>query len=357
MANEYLCNEQMLEDLIAKIFEKHGFSYEDGLSIAKQLVIADMRGMRSHGAVRVDMYLKQAEGGAINPKAVPEVVRETMTTALIDAHRSAGAVASALAVRIVREKAEKCGIAIVTVRNSNHHGTCGYWGIEISQDDMISFVTTNAPALMAAPASKKAIIGNNPISCVVPANGKHMCLDISNGVMAFGKIHEYKRLNKPFPEGAWLDKNGNPTTDPFANEFLEFISLPIAAHKGFGIAVMAETITSILSGGAVAADIVPEGSDTNHDNDTAHCFVAINTAAFCEPSEYRARIDRFIDYIHNAETRTAGDYIYYPGEIENNAYAKSLSQGVPIPDTTKEYLCKTAKESGIAVPSNLFVEK
>ena len=354
MAQVYKCEEKKLIEFCAAIFAGYGFSKEDGKAIAEQLVIADMRGMRSHGVVRVDMYLTQAEKGAIHPKGVPEVVKETGTTAVIDAHRAAGAVASELACKMAREKAEKNGLGMVVVRNSGHHGTCGYWGMKIAQDDMIAFVTTNTPPLLAAPVSTVPVIGNNPISLVVPGNGKSMCLDISNGVQAFGKIHEHRRLNKPFPENAWLDENGNPTTDPFANEFLRFISLPVGMHKGFGLAVMAETISSMLAGGAVADQIGPKGSNTDENNETAHCFVAINVNCFMDAGEYRAKVDDFIDYLHSAKTRSENDRIYYPGEIENIAYEKSSREGVEIPSTTKDFLCEKAKAIGLAVPEDLF---
>ena len=354
MPKNYACDPKELTKFCAELFSGWGFKRVDAEAIARQLVIADMRGMASHGVVRVEMYLTHARKGAIDPKAVPEVVRETAVTAVIDGHKAAGAVASELAVKIAREKAEKAGIAMVVVRNSNHHGACGYWGIELARDDMLAFVTSNTPPFLAAPVSKGPVIGNNPISLVVPANGKTMCLDISNGVMAFGKIHEYRRLNKPFPPNAWLDKDGRPTTDPFANEFLEFISLPVGMHKGFGLAVMAEAVTSMLAGGAVAAEIAPPGADLEENNPTCHCFIAMKLDSFLDPAAYRAKVDAFIEYLHGAAVQKEGDRIYYPGEIENIAYAKSLKEGISVPENVREFLCKKAEEAGAYMPPALF---
>ena len=354
MPKNYLCDARALTKFCTDIFAGFGFGRADAEAIANQLVIADMRGMASHGVVRTDMYLTHARKGAIDPAAVPEIVRETPVTAVIDGHKAAGAVVSELAVKLAREKAEASGIAVVVARNSNHHGTCGYWGTKIAQDDMLAFVTSNTPPFLAAPVSKGPVIGNNPISVVVPANGRDMCLDISNGVMAFGKIHEYRRLNKPFPANACLDREGNPTVDPFANEFLEFISLPVGMHKGFGLAVMAEAVTSMLSGGEVAAEIAPPGADLEENNPTCHCFVAIKLAGFLEPAAYRAKVDRFIDYLHEAAVQKEGDYVYYPGEIENIAYEQSLKQGVPLPENIKELLCKKAEEAGLSIPEGVF---
>lgn len=354
MPKSYLCDPDALIRFCTELFSGHGFTEADAEVIAKQLVIADMRGMPSHGVVRVEMYLTHARKGAVDPGAVPEVVRETPVSAVIDARKAAGAVASELAVKLAREKAEQTGMAMVAVRNSNHHGTCGYWGMKLARDDMLAFVASNTPPFLAAPGSKGPVIGNNPVSVVVPANGRVMCLDISNGVMAYGKIHEYRRLHKPFPPNAWLNKEGNPTTDPFANELLEFISLPVGMHKGFGLAVMAEALTSLLSGGEAASEILPPNGDLETHNPTSHCFLALKLAAFQDPAVYRDRVDAFIHALHGAETRTAGDRVYYPGEPENLAYERSLAEGVTVPESSKDFLCQAAEQAGISIPAALF---
>lgn len=356
MSKEYICEGPRLTAFCADLFHGFGFREEDSYAIADQLVDTDMRGMRSHGVVRVEMYLTHARKGAIDPKAMPTILKETPTTAVIDGNKAAAAPACEIAVKLAREKARQCGFGMVVVRNSNHFGAAGHWALKMCQDDMIGFVAANTPPLMAAPTSKTAVIGNNPFCVVVPAEGESMCLDISNGVMAFGKIHEYRRLNKPFPENAWLDENGRPTTDPFANDFLKFISLPIAMHKGFGLAVMVEAVTSMLAGGAVAAECAPPGADLEANNPTSFCFLAIDIENFCPPEEYRTTVSNFIQYLHSVETREGAGPIFYPGEIENTALKKSIADGVAIPDTVKDFLVSKAQEIGLEVPKGLFQE-
>ena len=354
MSRKYLCDGTALETFCADLFSAYGFRAEDARAIAAQLVSADMRGMPSHGVVRVEMYLTHARKGAIDPAARPELVRDTPTTAVIEGHKAAGAVVSELGAGLAREKARANGLGMVVARNSNHHGTCAYWGLKMAQEDMIAFVASNTPPFLAAPISKQAVIGNNPISVVVPGSRTHMCLDISNGVMAYGKIHAYRRQNKPFPENAWLDEHGEPTTDPFANDFLKFISLPVGMHKGFGLAVMAEAVTSMLAGGLVADQIAPPGVDLEVDNYTCHCFMAMDIGHFCDPAQYRQSVDRFIEYLHSLPTRVPGERILYPGEPEAAALEKSLKEGVPIPGDVHDFLCGKAREAGLAVPEALF---
>ena len=162
--------------------------------------------------------------------------------------------------------------------------------------------------------------------------------------------------NKPFPENNWLDDKGNPTTDPFATDFLKFVSLPFGMHKGFCLAVMVEAITSMLSGGPVASEIVPPGGDADANNSTSHTFMAIKIDSFCEPKEYKNTVDRFIDYLYKIETRNENDKVFYPGEIENISYRKALKEGIVIPENVKNSLLSAADKISMTVDLSIFKE-
>ena len=355
MAEGYKCDHVELIAFCSDLFKGYGFSPEHSKDIAKCLVETDMRGIRSHGTVRIEMYLTQLKKGAINAQGNPKVVKETKTTAVIDGGKAAGAPICEMAVRLAREKAADCGMGMVVVRASNHFGPAGHWSLKLAGEDMIGFTASNGPPLVAAPESKKAVIGNNPFSIAVPGgDGQCMCMDISNGVMAFGKIHEHKRLNKPFPENAWLDDKGDPTTDPFATEFLKFISLPFGMHKGFCLAIMMEAMTSMLSGGPVAAEFAPEGCDLDANNPTSHCFMAVKLDSFLEPDDFKNKVIKFKEYLRSVPTRKEGSLIYYPGEIENMSYNKALKEGIFVPGNVKDYIVSAAEKVGLAIPVSLF---
>jgi LDH2 family malate/lactate/ureidoglycolate dehydrogenase len=350
-----MCDHRKLKAFCTDLFIGYGFTPEHAASIADCLVTTDMRGIRSHGTVRVEMYLTQMKKGAIDPKGVPEIVRDNPTSAVIDGHKAAGAPVCDLAFSLAREKAEKYGMGMVTVRNSNHFGPAGHWAVKLAGTDMIGLAATNGPPLVAAPCSCRAVIGNNPFSVAVPGSkNPNMCVDISNGMMAFGKIHEYRRLNKPFPENCWLDDKGEPTTDPFATDFLKFISLPFGMHKGFCLAVIVEALTSMLAGGAVAEEFAPPGCDLDASNPTSHVFMAVRLEDFIDPAAYKAKADWLIDYFHDAKTRRENDKVLYPGELENLSYAKALEEGIFIPDNVKEYLLSAARAISLSVDPTLF---
>ena len=356
MLDSYKSLPDELKNFCSDLFKAYGFSTDHAKAIADCLVETDMRGIRSHGTVRVELYLTQLKMGAIRAGGVPKIVKESKTSAVIDGDMAAAAPVCELAVGVVRKKAEEYGMGMVTVRASNHFGPAGYWSNKLAGGDMIGFAASNGPPLVAAPASRLAVIGNNPFSIAVPGeDGLNMCMDISAGVMAFGKIHEHRRLNKPFPSESWLDDKGEPTTDPFATDFLKFISLPFGSHKGFCLAVMIEAVTSMLSGGPVAAEFAPPGVSLDEKNPTSHTFMAIKLDNFLEPEEYRETVKRFKAYLAGVPKRNEGDPVLYPGELENIAYAKSLREGIIVPKNVRDYLTGAAEKVSLPVPEHVFV--
>ena len=353
---QYRVSPENLKSFVSDLFAGYGFQPAHADSIAGNLVGADMRGLRSHGVVRVELYLTQQAVGGISTDTNPEIVFETPVTAVVEANKVAGAVAGDFATELAAQKAKKMGFGMVTVRNSNHFGGCGYFTEKLAKQGMLGFAASNTAPLMASPVTKKAVIGNNPFSVAMPA-GKYapFNLDISNGVMAFGKIHEYRRLNKPFPENAWLDENGNPTTDPFANDFIKFISLPIAAHKGYGLALMVELVTSVLAGGVVAGDMLPkEGHSQDENNPVSHTILAIDLDYFGNKEEIIARSEALVDYLHSFETRSPDQKMLYPGEMEGAAISKSEEEGIDVPENIINYLKNKADEIHMRFPEEHF---
>ena len=106
-------------------FMKFGFKEEEARIITDVLLLSDLYGIESHGMQRLVRYHKGIEKGMIKIDAVPEIVHETPVSAVIDAHDAMGQLVSHRAMTMAIEKAKKTGMAIVSVRNSNHFGIAG----------------------------------------------------------------------------------------------------------------------------------------------------------------------------------------------------------------------------------------
>ncbi len=331
-----------LVDFVARLFSRFGLTLEDARLLALSLVDADMCGVKSHGLVRVPSYVDQLRNGAFGTDSELEVVRDSGFALLLDAHNAMGAVASQKACRMTREKAEKFGIACTLVRGSNHYGAAGYWADILAQKDMIGFSATNTVPIVTPPGGIGRGIGSNPFAYSIPA-GKYpsICLDIAVGVMAQGKIWEYKRLDKKLPENAWIGPDGEITTDPHKFDVTDYIMMPFGAHKGFGLGIIMELITSQLAGDRFHSSYAGLTADMPK---TSHIFVAMRIDAFLDPEEYRARVDDYIDYVHGLPVRPGCPAPKYPGEIEAGIKAEAIKNGVPLAKQVLDDMVAIARE-------------
>ncbi len=344
MSKGYVMQKDDLIYLSRKIFESEGVGETDACTVAESLVEADLRGTRSHGVARIENYIKRLRAGGTVANVTYEVVKETPSTVLIDAHNSFGSTVSQHAVDMVRKKAMEQNIAFGVVRQSNHFGAGSYWALKLAGEDMIGFSGSNVEMNMVAIGSRKPVIGNNPFAIAFPAE-KHtnVCVDMATSTVAFGKILEYRQLNKRLPDGWFVDADGEYTNDPFSDG----IVAPFAAHKGFGIAVAIEAMTSLLSEGAFGDKIGSMYNKLDEPNALSHYFGAIRISAFRDPTGFRRDVDDFIENIKRAPRKNGVDELYYPGELEERSRIKSEKNGIVLTESLADELIQLAKEAKI----------
>jgi LDH2 family malate/lactate/ureidoglycolate dehydrogenase len=356
MESTYLVKHEKLTELGTKIFITCGLSEKDAHTLAETLTRADMRGVKSHGNVRVPSYVQMFKDGDFGVNTNVTIIKETSVSAVIDGGNAPGSIVCKKCCEITREKAKKSGMALTVVRNSNHFGAAGYWSLLLAEKDMIGYITTNSVVTVAAPNGVGRGIGSNPFSWSVPAGRyANICLDVAVGYMAAGKIFEYQRLKKDFPENAWLGPDGEMTTDSAKYSMSEYIMMPFGNHKGFGLGVIAETMTSMLSGTMFHSLPKDAPSAVNFaDFATSHCFLAIDISIFEDLDVFRGKVDQYIDYLHSLPVKKDAPSVLYPGEIEAECEAQSIKEGVKVPEKVLDDMLKSAKERGIDVSEYIF---
>lgn len=181
--------------------------------ITDVLLLSDVYGIESHGMQRLVRYHKGIEKGLIHVDAKPEIIFETPVSAVIDGHDGMGQLISIEAMNIAIEKAKKSGMAVVSVKNSNHFGIAGYYAKMACDQGLIGFAMTNSEAIMVPTYARKAMLGSNPIAISMPAESYPFFFDASTTVVTRGKLEIYNKLSKPLPEGWALDENGKPCSD------------------------------------------------------------------------------------------------------------------------------------------------
>lgn len=347
MIDFYRVDAAELTDYCADIFAGFGLHKNDAVNVARSLVDADLRNVTSHGVIRVSNYVNRLNGKGTVPRPIIKVEKETAVSALYDAGNGLGAIVSEQAVDMAINKAESSGIGIVLVKNSNHYGTAAYWSLKLAERGMVGVTCSNVEPLMAATNGKSKAIGNNPISFAFPTRSYGpICYDIACSKMAGGKLFAHKLMGTPLPPDCFLDVDGNPTTDP-DEAFKATILLPFGGHKGYGLAVVVEMLTSILSGANFGKEMGSQYGILDKPNHISHFFLAFRIDLFRELEDYYKSADGFVRYLRSLPVADGAGHIYYPGEIENNSKADKLKNGLMLKPDLVDELIGFAREAGI----------
>jgi ureidoglycolate dehydrogenase (NAD+) len=338
-----------LREFTKGVFIAAGLPSEDAALEAEVLVWANLRGVDSHGVLRIPWYVELIDRGDMNPRPTIRVERETAATVLIDGDRALGPVVTTVAMRRAIEKARTAGIGWAVIRNTTHQGAMAYYALMAVEAGMAGIAIVCSPPNMAPFGARAAGVHNSPISIAVPA-GRHrpLCLDMATSVAAGGKLSLARDKGIPLPPGWALDGVGQPTTDAHQAKIL----LPFGGPKGSGLAMMFETLTSLMVGNPLLGPALggEAGAGRHRQNSVV---AAIDVGAFTDLAAYRAEVDRLIDGLRALPRADGITEILVPGEPEDRTTEERERRGVPLPAGTVENLRRVAARFRVPVPAGL----
>ncbi len=325
-----------LKDFVVRFFTRLDVPREHAETAAEILIAADLRGVESHGIIRLNSYYgSRIRKGQVDPASPWSIVTETPTTLLMDAGNGLGMVAAKEAMLRCIQKANHSNIAMVTVRNSNHYGIAGYYAMLALEHDMIGISFTNAQPLVAPTYGRSAILGTNPIAVAVPAGAERpYVLDMATSIVPIGRITVYDKAGKPIPEGWGVDKEGSITTTPQA--VLQGGALmPLGGsdimrgYKGYGLSLLVDIFSGVLSGAAVGSD-VGRSPDPKAGANVGHFFAAVKIDAFRPLVDFKAQMDYLIHMLKESPKAAGQERIYIHGEKEFEMAERYSREGVPV---------------------------
>ena len=347
------------------VFVKLGYADEDAKGIADVILESDLRGIESHGVQRLDLYYKSVLNGRIRVNAQIEVLNETPTFAVLDAHQAAGQLTSIKAMNMAIKKAKAVGFGMAVVKDGNHNGIAGYYATMAQKEGLLGVSMTNAEGIIPPTYGKRALLGTNPISVSISAEPYPYLLDMSTSVVPRGKIEVYSKKKQPMPVGWCIDRNGKDTQDP--DELLYDIKnkicggiLPLGGsgemlggHKGYGLALLVEIFTGIFAGGFTSNRTYGyEGPGKPQKNEvrTSTCFIALNYGMFGDKKEIERRLSNYLQELRDSEKAEGYDRIYTHGEKEMEARRDRLAKGILVNEATLEELKKISDALKLSMP-------
>jgi LDH2 family malate/lactate/ureidoglycolate dehydrogenase len=321
-------------------------SPDDAALLADTLVAADLRGVHSHGVLRVPEYTKKLLGGGVDPKGRPQVVRDNGSAIVVDGGNSMGQIGATFAMREAIGRARTHNIAAAAVRGSNHCGAMAYFAMQALPEDMIGVATTHALPLMAPWGGIDRVLGINPLAVAIPADREiPIVLDAAFSGSSHGKIRVYQQKGVEIPAHWAFDQEGRPTTDPAVA--VEGLLQPIGQFKGVALALIMGILSSLLSGAAYGGESGDMESGPKPGVD-CHFFLALRIGAFEEPARFKSRVDGIIREMR-ASRRAAGvERLYSPGEPEAETEQRYQREGIPLNELTLGGIATAAGLVGIS---------
>lgn len=352
---------EVLRRFIRDAFAGCGLSERDAGLVSDSLVDTSLRGVDSHGVMRVPLYVDSIRAGKVSPTASMRFVESAEATAVLDADGGMGHVAMGMAMDEAVARATRYGVASVAVRNSSHFGASGHYALMAVPHECIGLVWTNGPAVMPPPGGREARVSNNPLAIAVPRGDDWpLLLDISFSVVARGKVRKaIVDGAEKIPEEWMLTADGRPTTDP--HEAVNGLGRPIADHKGFGLAFMGEILAGALAGSGFGLSIasqwggVPPHAARAGSAGVGHICVAWSVASFMPPAAFRRLVDVLVDEVHACPTIPGAARPLVPGELEHEAELDRRRNGIPVSELELRNIVEAAGRVGVEAPPDLVL--
>ncbi len=265
-----------------------GVPADDAVETAGTVVRSQLDGATGHGLVRLPVLLERLRSGATNPDPQLRVLHEAPAVLVLDADRGLGQIVAARAMRMAVERARAYGVGFVTVRESTHMGRARDAALVAAEQGMVGLVLSNASPRLVQGDGSRRLLGNNPLACAVPGRERPVVIDVSPGVTTVGSIRLAALEGRPLPQGWALDVDGRPTTD--AEAAFAGGMLAVGGHKGWVLALLADLLTGVLSGGAIASEVGPTQTTTREQR-VSHSFLALDPAAMAGLETVHDRLD------------------------------------------------------------------
>ena len=331
-------------NLVHGILAAADFPEEDASIMAKVVTHSDFTGVYSHGLSRLTRYLRQIKKGALKNRPNFHKILDTGAVMVFDGDNGSGIISVNKAYDEALARAKQFGIAMAVGRHNSNIGCGSYYGWRAAADDVVALVCCNTYAFSSPFGGADRLIGTNPIILGVPAGKEYpLVMDISTTNVAMGKIQAAEREGQSIPAEWAKDYDGAPTTDPSK----AFSLSSIAAHKGYGLAVMVDVLSTFFSQACFGSDIglfsklEPENS--------GFCVIVIDPSKFMPIDEFKAEVDKYARMMKDSRKAPGVKEIFLPGEIEFKKFEQIKQTGIPVSDALEAELTELCIALG-AVP-------
>ncbi len=324
-----------LTTLVERIFITSGASAAFAQEVATHLVAANLKGHDSHGIGMTPAYVHNIRTDLLKVAAEAKVIKDNGAVLVVDGQFGFGQVVGRQAMDIAIDRVQTTGVVCMGVRNCHHLGRIGTYAEHCAEAGLVSIHLVNVVGhdpQVSPWGGRDRRMTTNPFTCAVPRkDAPPVVLDMATSAVALGKVRVAYNAGTEVAEGALVDHEGAPTTNPAVMYEEPFGALgPFGKHKGYGLAVMCE-----LLGGALAGEWTAQPENHRSHHIVNHMFsCVVDPAAFGGLDKFQYEVDAMVDYLHSTTPAKGFDKVRVPGEPERDSMADRMANGIPIDDNT-----------------------
>ncbi len=316
----------------------------DAAQSADVLIYADTRGIDSHGVSNMmRAYVAGFQGGHINPTPNRKVVRDRGAALVMDCDLGLGLAVGPAAMDLAIERAKQCGVGMVVARNAGHYGAAAYYAERALAHDQVGLSMTSGGVHVTPTFGAEPLLGLNPIGVAAPSGTETPYLfDASMSSVAGNKIGLLRRVGGHVAPGWVATSDGSPVMEEAAVPE-GFMLLPlggtreIGSHKGYGLMLMVEVLTTVLAG---------TGAGPDRRAPFAHSFIALDVATFTDVDGFKADMDAYLKRLRECQPAPGAERVVYPGILERETLAERAANGIPYHPEVIDWFKETCASLG-----------
>ncbi|MEW9104677.1 ureidoglycolate dehydrogenase [Paenibacillus sp.] len=326
---------QNLHQLICTKLTRAGLSASHADVVADVLVHADVRGVHSHGAMRVEYYAERISKGGTNVSPNFTFEKTGPCSAVLDGDNGAGHVAARQAMEHAVNMAKENGVAVVGVRRIGHSGALSYYVQQAAREGLIGISVCQSDPMVVPYGGAEAYYGTNPIAFAAPGEENTLItFDMATTVQAWGKILHARSKHEAIPDTWAVDNQGVKTNDPFQVHAL----LPIAGPKGYGLMMMVDVLSGILLGLPFGNRVSSMYHDLTEGRNLGQLHIVLDPSFFTNLEEFRRNITQTMRDLNSIQPAPGFEKVLYPGQNYDLIEQENEANGIEIVDEVYEYL-------------------
>lgn len=324
-----------LHGLIQNKLQAAGLPEVQATETANHLVYADLCGVHSHGAVRVEYYAERINKGGITLD--PEIGFEKTgeSSGVFHGDNAQGQYVANVALEPAIEMAKKSGVAVVGISKCGHTGTLSYYLRKIAEAGLVGVAMTQSDPMAVPFGGAEVYYGTNPIGFGAPSSsGTPLIFDMATTVQAWGKILDARSKGREIPDDWAVDEKGRPTTDPNAVKGL----MPIAGPKGYGLMMMVDILSGVLMNLPFGKHVSSMYHDLHSGRNLGQLYIILDPARFGDAVTFKEHITQTMEELNGIKPADGNASVRYPGQGSNQRYERNRFEGVGIPESIIHYL-------------------